>query len=76
MRHLWGARAGGRRHWHGTAGTGDADHLSPPILRSVAQVGGWGRDSVGRAGGQKASKSSPSFQWLCSLASGQHFSPG
>lgn len=38
---------------------------------------GWGaRDSVRRAGRQKASKSSPSLQWLCSLASGQHFSPG
>ena len=38
---------------------------------------GWGaRDSVRRAGRQKASKSSPSLQWLYSLASGQHFLPG
>lgn len=65
----------GGAYQHGTAGTGDADHLSPPILRSVAQVGGWGRDSVGRAGGQKASKSSLPFSGQQS-ASGQHFSPG
>ena len=39
MRHLRGAGAGGRRHQHGTAGAGDADHLSPPVLRSVARAG-------------------------------------